>query len=197
MKRRSLIVVLFALLILAVIVGRARQPASPERVYALTAVTAGLARQPGTWVGRTVLVRGTAIESSWPMGSFKGMMGEFCYARHHPCPLTRPNGVVYLMVGPARSPARLATNYVTPFVIRSLQHDGYLNLRVRLAPLNPVQAFVQQFPFLRSFLSVNNQAPGDVGHVYRVRLLPPSYGACSLVARAELTTCADGDLLAA
>ncbi len=43
----------------ALVVGRAAAPGEP--MYTVAQVTAGMARRPGAWVGRTVLVRAVAV----------------------------------------------------------------------------------------------------------------------------------------
>jgi hypothetical protein len=62
MKR--LCVVLLALVIAAGSAGLsrvARSRATPDRVYTVAQVRAGLALNPRAWIGRTVLVRGTVV----------------------------------------------------------------------------------------------------------------------------------------
>ena len=62
--RRRMVVAILALVALTATAGSAAlapRPADAERVYTVAQVNAGLARNPATWIGRVVRVRGRAI----------------------------------------------------------------------------------------------------------------------------------------
>ncbi len=145
--------------VVAAVVDRRLPPDGP--VYTVAQVQADLARQPTSWAGRTLLVRGIAVESFWATGPTTAV-GHLCYlpssSSPGPCPLIAPNGAtVYLallddsvMHPPAKTTALLlAVQPVTP---------------------NPLIALARRLPSLAPFLSAHRQVPGSVPHLYRIRL---------------------------
>lgn len=80
-----------------------------EGIYAVPQVLQGLIRDPGAWVGRTVLVRGTAVQP--PIGC----------APHHWCPVAlfktqRPQSGPALLLEPGPSDPLVARLRQVPFV---------------------------------------------------------------------------------
>jgi hypothetical protein len=68
MKRVALVMLVLMCVAGLVLAGVARRAVSADRVYSVLALKAALARQPRTWAGRTVLVRGIAV----------GLLGPGC-----------------------------------------------------------------------------------------------------------------------
>ncbi len=181
----------------------AKRPSSPAGpVYTVAQVRAALARQPAAWVGRTVLVRGIAILSFWPIGSAGGSSvpcalppGDLPAALHGPescplaAPLTAPRGTtVYLRLvdDSARSDPR------HPFFLLRPPNPLTLDLAVQPVTPNPLIAFARRLPPLARFLPVSGQVMGRVSHLYRVRLRLTSYAPC---VHPSWSTCAAGVLV--
>jgi hypothetical protein len=184
--------------LLAAVVGRR----APERVYTVAQVRADLARQPAVWVGRTVLVRGVAVLSFWPIGPAGGGSVPCALppatlppAPHGPqsCPLaappTAPHGTtVYLRLvdDSARSDPR------HPFFLLHPPNPLALDLAVQPVTPNPLITFERWVPPLARFLTAPGQVPGGVSHLYRVRLRLTSYAPC---VNPLWSTCAAGVLV--
>ncbi len=67
-----------------------------ERVYTVSQVLAGLQRDPGAWVGRTALVRGTALHL------LEGCVGgQWCPSGLYAPDTRRPGPILLLEPGPA------------------------------------------------------------------------------------------------
>ncbi len=186
--------------LVAAVAGHPSSPAGP--VYTVAQVRAGLARQPAAWVGRTVLVRGIAILSFWPIGSAGGSSvpcalppGALPPALHGPqfCPLAAPppaprGTTVYLRLvdDSARSDPR------HPFFLLRPSNLLTLELAVQPVTLNPLMAVARRLPPLARFLPAPEQVPGGVSHLYRVRLRLTSYAPCI---KPSWSTCAAGVLV--
>jgi len=161
----TLAVVLGMALLAGLVTAGARRPSSlAGPVYTVAQVRAGLARQPAAWAGRTLLVRGVAVESFWATGPATSA-GHLCYLPSFTCPLVAPNGTtVYLAVidDSVRPNPRHAFFMV--------QNTTTLFLAVQPITPNPLIAFARRLPPLTRFLSAQEQVLGGVSHLYRIRL---------------------------
>jgi len=186
--------------LVAAVVGRSSSPTGP--VYTVAQVRTGLARQPAVWVGRTVLVRGVAVLSFWPIGSAGGSSVPCALppdtlppARQavQSCPLiapqTAPRGTtVYLRL--VDDSARRDPRH--PFFLLHPPNPLTLDLAVQPVTPNPLLAVARRLPPLARFLTVPGQVPGGVSHLYRVRLRLTSYAPC---VNPSWSTCAAGVLV--
>jgi len=162
--------------LVAAVVGRPSSPAGP--VYTVAQVRAGLARQPAAWAGRTVLVRGVAVESDWATGPTTGQ-GHLCDVRFSSgpphgsppfCPLTAPNGAtVYLTL----IDDSVSLGSIDPIYQLQQAHQVNtmtLDLAVQPVASNPLIALARRLPPLAHFLSAQEQVSGGVPHLYRIHL---------------------------
>ncbi len=161
--------------LVASVVGRPSSPAGP--VYTVAQVRAGLARQPGAWAGRTLLVHGVAFESSWVGRSSGG--GSWCPSSivgPQSCPLAAPNGVtLYLKL--VDDSVRLDPK--RPFFIPPQANMLTLDLAMQPVAPNPLIALARRVPPLTRFLPTPRQVPGGVSHLYRVRLRSAGTTSCN------------------
>ncbi len=180
--------------LVAAVAGRPFSPAGP--VYTVAEVRAGLARHPAAWAGRTLLVRGVAVESSWAIRSTISGVYEFhlCDARSfgsHPsfCPLAGPNRTtVYLTL--IDDSVQINPMY-TPFILPQAKMIT-LNLAVQPITPNPLIALARRLPPLAGFLPMQGQVPGGVSHLYRIHLQSAGSARC---ARPSSFECATGVLV--
>ncbi len=167
--------------LVAAVVGRPSSPAGP--VYTVAQVRAGLARQPAAWAGRTLLVRGSATQTLWAIGSTTRRAYEFhlCDARFfggHPqfCQLARPNeAIVYLTL--IDDSVQLNPRY--PHFILQQAKMMALNLAVQPVAPNPLVALARRLPPLARFLPMQGQVPGGMSHLYRIRLQSAGSARCA------------------
>ncbi len=171
----TLTLILGVVLLVAAVAGRLSSHAEP--VYTVAQVRAGLARQPAAWVGRTVLVRGVAFESSWVGRSSGG--GSWCPSSivgPQSCPLAAPNGVtLYLKL--VDDSIRLDPR--RPFFIPPQVNRLTLDLAMQPVAPNALIALARQVPPLTRFLPTPGQVPGGVSHLYRVRLRSAGTTSCN------------------
>jgi hypothetical protein len=173
--------------LVAAVVGRPSSPAGP--VYTVAQVRAGLARQPGAWAGRTLLVRGSAAETFWATGPTSGQ-GHLCDPRFfggHPqlCSLVRANGAtVYLTL----MDDSVQLDPTHPLFIRQQATTMSLNLAVQPIAPSPLIALVRRVAPLARFLPMQGQVPGGVSHLYRIRLQPAGSAPCARPAAFNCTT---------
>ncbi len=163
----TLTIVLGMSLLAGLVTAVVRRPSSlAGPVYTVAQVRAGLARQPAAWAGRTLLVRGVAVESFWLTGATTSM-GHFCYLPSFTCPLVAPNGTtVYLAI----VDDSVRPNPRRPFFMVQAANTTTLFLAVQPITPNPLIAFARRLPPLTRFLSAQGQVPGGVSHLYRIRL---------------------------
>jgi hypothetical protein len=118
-----------------------RSTADAHRVYTVTQVQAGLARNPKVWVNRTVLVRGRIMQGYWMHGRAGVSWGlaEYCAATPSGCPSDSPPGiliprgaVVHLGL---RSDGLDSENHYLPILTLLPQPAGALVLFLRRIPL--------------------------------------------------------------
>jgi len=180
--------------LVAAVVGRPSSPAGP--VYTVAQVRAGLARQPAAWAGRTLLVRGSATQTLWPIESTPSGAYEYhlCDPRFFGggpqfCPLARPNGAtVYLTL--LDDSVQLNPRY--PGFILLQAKMMALNLAVQPVAPNPLIALARRLPPLARFLPMQGQVPGGVSHLYRIRLQSAGSARC---AQPSAFDCATGVLV--
>jgi len=180
-------VVLVAGLVAAAVGRRA-----PAQAYTVAQVRAGLAQHPAAWVGRTVLVRGVAVESSWVTGPTSGE-GHFCFgsSRSQSCSLAAPNGAtVYLTLiddSVHPGPMRHIFFYRQPEMAMMT-----IDLTVQPVTPNPLIALARRLPPLARFLPMQGLIPGGVSHLYRIRLRSAGSARCG---GPLPLTCTDGVLV--
>jgi len=183
----TLSLVLGVVLLVAAVAARLSSPSEP--VYTVAQVHAGLAHQPAAWVGRTVLVREVAFESSWIGRSSGG--GSWCpgsIVGPRSCPLAAPNGVtLYLKF--VDDSGRLDPR--RPFFIPPQANLLTLDLAMQPVAPNPLIALARRVPPLARFLPAPGQVPGGVSHLYRVHLRSAGTTSCN----GFPFTCATGVLL--
>ncbi len=159
--------------LVAAVAGRPFSPAGS--VYTVAEVRAGLARQPASWTGRTVLVRGIAAGSFWATGPTSSQ-GHLCDPRSiggrpQLCPLAAPNrATVYLML----------IDHSVRFNPMMLQPANRTTLLLVVQPVAPnsLIALARRLPPLARFLPMQGQVPGGVSHLYRIRLRPAGSTPC-------------------
>jgi len=175
-------VVLGVALLAGLVAAVAGRPSSGP-VYTVAEVRAGLARQPAAWAGRTLLVRGSATQTLWAIGSTTSGAYEFhlCDPRFfggHPqfCPLAGPNGgTVYLTL--LDDSVQLNPRYPA-FILQQAKMMA-VNLAVQPVAPNPLIALARRLPPLARFLPMQGQVPGGVSHLYRIRLQSVGSARCA------------------
>ncbi len=200
MMRRLLPALLALVLGVSVAITLWGRPNAPEQVYSVADVTAGLKRQPNRWVGRTVLVRGTAAISAWATSPSEEVL-EPCYSLHRHCTLIEPHGrVVYLVLAPWGGPDLLGVGHVNPgLAMWAFLRAPYVVLRVQPASPTIWDSIVQRVPSLFSFLFGLPRNPGDhdllgdTSRVYRIHLLPLNHRMCPISTMSM--GCLNGDLV--
>jgi len=172
----------------------------PEQAYTVAQVRAGLARQPAAWVGRTVLVRGVAVESSWVIGLTIGTSTS-CIVRSsalgssQSCPLAapKPNRTTLYLTLVDDSVRLDQLDLMRPLLPVSQQaNPPSLVLAVRPVTPNPLIALARRLPPFARFFPTQGRVPGGVPHLYRIRLQPRGSAPC---ANPFWFTCTDGVLV--
>jgi len=150
--------------------------APATRVYSVGEVATGLARHPSAWIGRSILVRGVAVASSWSTGPMSAE-GIGCFTTASTCPLSASNGSAVSLL--LRDDAVNGTAFSRQMMIPQPQlYTRYrsvsLALRVRLNKINPLIAFIQHIPLVGRLISArpSGRVPGNVLRVYRIQIQP-------------------------
>jgi hypothetical protein len=180
-------VVLVAGLVAAAVGRRA-----PAQAYTVAQVRAGLAQHPAAWAGRTVLMRGVAVESSWVTGPTSGE-SHFCFgsSRSQSCSLAAPNGAtVYLtLIDDSVHPGPMRHIF---FFRQPEMAMMTIDLTVQPVTPNPLIALARLLPSLAHFLPMQGLIPGGVSHLYRIRLRSAGSARCG---GPLPLTCTDGVLV--
>jgi hypothetical protein len=179
-----IIAVLLALALTAavafVFVVHSRAAAGP--VYTVTQVQAGLARHPQAWVGRTVLVRGTAF--GWVAAS--GTDGVSALPCFGPCPLSLALQSGFTAPHLVLVQGTVGNSYPDLIGTVGSYRSLTLLLQVPATSPNPLLTFVRGLPVIGSLLPATGRGHAGTLQVYRVRLLPtsPTVARCRLALRA-------------
>jgi len=191
MVRRIALLALGVVLVAGLVVAAVGRRA-PAQAYTVAQVRAGLAQHPAAWAGRTVLMRGVAVESSWVTGPTSGE-SLFCFgsSRSQSCSLAAPNGAtVYLT---------LIDDSVHPGPIRHIfffrqPEMAMMTIDLTVQPVtpNPLIALARRLPPLARFLPMQGLIPSGVSHLYRIHLRSAGSARCG---GPLPLTCTDGVLV--
>ena len=130
---------------------------SHERVYSVDDVQSGLFHHPRQWVGRIVLVRGTATELDWETGQGTGR-GLSCLPPHE-CSLPVPPGYASHV------------NLVADRLYRPrMGFPRIIRLRIQPAATNDLVMVLRRLPVVGSLLpSASQGLSAGLSHIYRIQ----------------------------